>query len=394
MLPTRTIYAFALLFLLTGCADTTEPPDSSLTTDESHDADGSHDSHDADSLEHDAEESGDKEDAADNSQAAMEAPAEPEKPTHNYLELPDGLSPQIVQAYSQIATGAQAGEVMGLLNLVGISQEIANQVNDTDVATADGFYKQAAVALRAGREMYQEELPGAFVGPVFFNEARAFARSGDIETAAKSLEEAILGGFSDMDALREAEDLEPVRAADGFAEQLVKWEAAAIAKLAAQAKEELAAGKTFPFEFTLKDLDGKEHSLADYKGKVVIVDIWGTWCPPCREEIPSFIKLQNELGDQGFQMIGLNYEREDNPEADLKVATDYVKENGINYPCFLGDEATRDQVTDFQGFPTTLFIDKSGKVRMMAVGLHEYGFLKGIVSELLAEESSEAAAAE
>ena len=93
------------------------------------------------------------------------------------------------------------------------------------------------------------------------------------------------------------------------------------------------------------------------------------------------------MGDKGFQIIGLNYERGGSDEANLKLATDYAAKEGINYPCLMGDEATRDQVPDFQGFPTTLFIDKAGKVRMKAVGLHEYAFLEAVVNELLAEEA-------
>lgn len=88
-------------------------------------------------------------------------------------------------------------------------------------------------------------------------------------------------------------------------------------------------------------------------------------------------------------MIGLNYERGRNDEANLKLAVDYAKAEGINYPCLMGDEATREQVPNFEGFPTTLFIDKAGKVRMKAVGLHEYAFLKAVVTQLLAEEVSE-----
>lgn len=396
MLPTRPIYAFALLFLLTGCADTPPSPDSTSTADESHDAPDA-DSNEHGAHEHDADEPAEPTEPAESekataepaagSGAAKETPAEPATSKHEYLELPDGMPPQLVMAYEQIANGAHAGEVMGLLDLAGISQDIAKQIKDTDSEKSDGFYKQAAVALRAGRKIYSGELPGSAVGLIFFNEARAFARGNNIEAATKSLEEAMTSGFSDMDALRAAEDLAVVRDADGFAEKLVEWEAAAIAKVTQHAKEELAAGKSFPFEFALEDLDGKEHVLADYKGKVVIVDIWGTWCGPCRQEIPSFVKLQSELGDKGFQMLGLNYEQGENPEADAKVVKASIEEFGINYPCILGDEETQNQVPDFRGFPTTLFIDRTGKVRMMAVGAHEYEFLKGVVTELLAEEA-------
>ena len=143
-------------------------------------------------------------------------------------------------------------------------------------------------------------------------------------------------------------------------------------------------GQSFPFEFTVTAVTGEQISLADFRGKVVITDLWGTWCPPCRLEIPSFIKLQETYGAQGFQMIGLNFENGDAQAASRKVV-DFIAETGINYPCALGTKQIQDQVPNLQGFPTTIFIDKTGKVRQMLVGYHQYEDLEAIVKQLLAE---------
>ena len=150
------------------------------------------------------------------------------------------------------------------------------------------------------------------------------------------------------------------------------------------APRDSAQGETFPFDFNVTDVTGKQHRLADYQGKVVVVDIWGTWCPPCREEIPSFIRLQEKYGPQGFQMLGLNYEDGD-PQTAMKSVTDFIAETGINYPCALGTNDIQAQVPNFEGFPTTIFIDKTGKVRRKAVGLHKYEYLEAVVTGLLAE---------
>ncbi len=141
---------------------------------------------------------------------------------------------------------------------------------------------------------------------------------------------------------------------------------------------------SFPLQFSVADVTGKPLSLADYRGKVVVVDLWGTWCPPCRMEIPSFVKLQETYGSQGFQMIGLNFENETAAEAQQKVL-DFIKKNGINYPCALGTEEIQAQVPDFKGFPTTIFVDKTGQVRAKLLGFHEYDTLEGMVKTLLAE---------
>ncbi|MHB0960156.1 MAG: TlpA family protein disulfide reductase [Pirellulaceae bacterium] len=141
---------------------------------------------------------------------------------------------------------------------------------------------------------------------------------------------------------------------------------------------------TFSLDFALTDVEGEPLRLADYRGKVVIVDFWGTWCPPCREEIPSFVRLQETYGPQGLQIIGLTYERSE-PESAAQTVREFMAANGINYPCALGTQEIRDQVPNFEGFPTTIFLDKTGQVRAKEVGLHDYEYLESIVTSLLAE---------
>lgn len=154
---------------------------------------------------------------------------------------------------------------------------------------------------------------------------------------------------------------------------------------AQQARALLAAGETFPFDFTLTDLRGQPLSLSSLLGQVVIVDIWGTWCPPCRAEIPSFIRLQNEFGPQGLQIIGLNYEHGPTEQEVIKAVEQFIQEFGINYPCALGTDQIQQQVPGFEGFPTTLFIDRAGRVRAKLVGLHDHALLQALVEQLLAE---------
>ena len=142
----------------------------------------------------------------------------------------------------------------------------------------------------------------------------------------------------------------------------------------------------FAFDFSLADVTGKPISLSDLKGKVVVVDIWGTWCPPCRQEVPSFIKLQEVYGSQGFQMVGINFEdRADTEEVQRQAVINFIDEFGINYPCALGTQSIEQQIPNLQVFPTTIFIDKTGTVRSMIVGLHGYTELEERVTELLAE---------
>lgn len=312
--------------------------------------------------------------------------AEPAMDFGQWLELPEGIPDRISEIYVSSVKSANAGNENDHLDLALVSQQVAGRLIQGDQSEAGyAFYAQAGKALRKAMEGDIPEIPGSFAASVFYNEACALAKGGKTDESATALEDAVKQGFSDFEHMASDTDLASVREIDGFEEKLEEWKQAAAEKIIAHAREELEHGETFPFTFASTDIEGSEQSLDALKGKVVIVDVWGTWCPPCRAEIPSFIKLQEKYGDDGFQMIGLNYERKSDDEANLKAVVDYVSENGINYPCIMGDDEMREQIPDFRGFPTTLFIDRSGKVRMKAVGLHEYSFLDAIVAELLAE---------
>ena len=213
---------------------------------------------------------------------------------------------------------------------------------------------------------------------VFYNGAGAEALSGRPEEAKAAVQRAIEMGFNRVELLRDDPDLAALRELPDFDQQLAAWEQLIVELV-------LNSNEAFPFDFALTDITGQTLNLVDYLGKVVIVDIWGTWCPPCKEEIPSFIRLQTEYGPQGFQMIGLNYEQAGDDAAKTEVVAQFVQDSGINYPCALGTEEIQQQVPNFSGYPTTLFIDRTGKVRAKIVGTHEYAFLEAIVKILLAE---------
>ena len=107
--------------------------------------------------------------------------------------------------------------------------------------------------------------------------------------------------------------------------------------------------------FTLTDLDGKSVSLAEFHGKVVVLDFWATWCPPCKREIPDFIDLQKEYGSQGVQIVGIALDEPGKVQA-------FARQNGMNYPVLLGSDEVSMRYGRIEGIPTTFIIDKSGKI--------------------------------
>lgn len=117
-------------------------------------------------------------------------------------------------------------------------------------------------------------------------------------------------------------------------------------------------------DFALKDAAGKVVRLSDYRGKVVLLDFWATWCGPCQVEIPWFIDFQRKHKSEGFEVIGVSMD-----DDAWTAITPFVKEKGINYRIVLGDEKTGDQYGGVEALPTTFIIDREGRIASIHVGL-------------------------
>ncbi|CAL1238892.1 TlpA family protein disulfide reductase [Candidatus Methylocalor cossyra] len=108
----------------------------------------------------------------------------------------------------------------------------------------------------------------------------------------------------------------------------------------------------------LKDLNGETRSLAEWRGKVLVLNFWATWCPPCREELPEFQRLQEELGGQGLQFVGIAI---DEPDA----VRGFLNEHPVNYPIWLGDQdapAWADRLGNrAAALPFSVVFDRAGK---------------------------------
>lgn len=119
-----------------------------------------------------------------------------------------------------------------------------------------------------------------------------------------------------------------------------------------------STGKIANLNFTLKDINGEHVDLNAYKGNVILLDFWATWCPPCRKEIPGFVSLYDKYKTQGFVVLGVTVD-----DADSTVKK-FVKQFKMNYPVLMGSD--RDDLkkafAPMPGYPTTLVIARDGKI--------------------------------
>ena len=114
----------------------------------------------------------------------------------------------------------------------------------------------------------------------------------------------------------------------------------------------------------LKDLRGHTRRLSDYKGKVVLLNFWATWCPPCRAEMPDLVKWQREFRSKGLQVIGITY-----PPTELREVRRLVRGIHVNYPVLLGSKETKDLFDSSETMPVTVVIDREGHVRDRIEGI-------------------------
>jgi thiol-disulfide isomerase/thioredoxin len=143
------------------------------------------------------------------------------------------------------------------------------------------------------------------------------------------------------------------------------------------------AGAEMAADFAWSDASGA-HKLSDYRGKVVLINFWGTWCPPCRRELPSLVKIRQDLGSEKFEIIGINVGEQprDGSSVEQHVAK-FASANNIGWPLVIADESIVNAYGGIEVVPTTFIVDGSGKIVERIQGSRDEAGFRALIEKAM-----------
>ncbi len=132
-------------------------------------------------------------------------------------------------------------------------------------------------------------------------------------------------------------------------------------------------------DFSVKDLQGREISSADLRGKVVLIDFWATWCQPCKKEMPGYQKLLDRYGSRGFAVVGFKFDT----MMDMEDPLLFAKKIGVRYPLAVAADDLKQKFGGIEGLPTTMLYDRQGILRKKVIGFEYTNVIESELKPLL-----------
>lgn len=136
-------------------------------------------------------------------------------------------------------------------------------------------------------------------------------------------------------------------------------------------------------DFSLEDANGQLVKLSEFKGKVVLLNFWATWCTPCRIEIPWFVDMEREFKDEGFAVIGVSMD-----EDGWEVVKPFIRDLKVNYRMVLGTEELAQLYSGVQALPTSFVIDRAGRIASVHMGIVSRNVFEEEIRALLQDQTA------
>ena len=225
------------------------------------------------------------------------------------------------------------------------------------------------------------------LGQPLVNLAKSYAFKKKSNAALNTLTEAFEIGYTEFDTVLEEPLFESVEQ-EALKNLVSEHQNVYRTKLEQWSRNELAKFKSLQVDYDVVNVNGGRISSEDTLGKVTVVDLWATWCQPCREGIPHFIELKKNFANKDINVIGISMDQPEDPAAAIDTVKSFGIDNDINYTLGVGTDAIKEQLPGKVLYPTTLFIDHKGTVRYIAKGYHDYDQLASITRLLDAEAAA------
>lgn len=226
----------------------------------------------------------------------------------------------------------------------------------------------------------------AFLAAPLVDLAIGLALEKDIEGAKQAITEACELGFCEFHKLLESPAWAIAKKEHDLESHLAQLHGQYLEKLKIWSAQELENFDNFRFPFQVDSVRGGTLSSEDYDGKVLVVDLWATWCQPCREALPHFNNLNRDYRRFGVRVVGISMDSPETPDRSIEAVRDYLSDNDIKIPCGVGSAELKSQLPADLKLPTTLFIDRNGTVRYMASGYQNYEKIAAITETLVVEK--------